>query len=261
MTPTEIISLGYLQAHTTATEVDPSDVTYANSYLFLNLAIDKIMNRIITDIDESFLYEIWTTNAGEKVHGEYPLPIQTGTGVGETFYAGAKKIERVFVNYENPDDYTDMDEWKTHYKEAKEIDQSMLKSDWNYFLQEQPEDEPIFFVGDRSIFIAPQFEADDIGAEPNNQIKMEGVRTWKKLNYTDDSVLEIEHLIGVPREFHYILAIGWESEFKRSRLRPDEKNEAAAEFAREIEKLIVDLGSRTLAPDEAQLPSDVSLQY
>jgi hypothetical protein len=253
MTPAEILTLAKLYAHTTDTEVDPDDVNLVNSYLLLNTVINKITNRIITDIDESYLYEIWHTTAeADRANGEYLLPIEGTDGLG-AYVAGLSKVENVYVKYK----YDATRIYKDHVK-CKEVDPSKLTYDWSYYVESQSQGDPLYYISDKSVFIAPEFVSADLGADPNYQIKITGVRTMKELDIDD---ADDANIIFIPRQYHWLIARGWVSEFMQTRLRDGEENDATALFLREIENMVVDLGSRTIAPDESYLPYDENLQY
>ena len=246
MTVSEVLSLAYTYAHTTSTEVDPSDTSLTNSYLFLNNAIDKILARIISDVDEGYNYEIWHTHAeADRANGEYLLPLEGTNGSGD-YVAGCLKVENVYIKYV----YDSSRIYKDHIK-AEEVDPTVLDYDWTYYLENQSKSNPIYYISDKSIFIAPEFNSDDLGADPNNQIKLTGVRTSKRLT-VDDASTDLKTLTPIPRQYQWLIARGWVAEFMQSRLRDGEENDAEATFLREVNNMVLDLGNRTLAPDESR---------
>jgi hypothetical protein len=41
------------------------------------------------------------------------------------------------------------------YIKAREVNRQTLEFEWNYYLENQSVDDPIYFIADNSVFIAP----------------------------------------------------------------------------------------------------------
>lgn len=63
------------------------------------------------------------------------------------------------------------DNGRIKYTKAKEVDLSSLQEEWNYYVENQSKDNPIYYIADNSFFIAP---APDLVIE--NGILLWGIR-------------------------------------------------------------------------------------
>ena len=70
--------------------------------------------------------------------------------------------------------------------------------DWDYYKNNQSELNPVYYVSDNSIFIAPIPQS-----AVANGIKMTGIR-----KIADYDLLTVEADIGIPVDFHRVLVFG-----------------------------------------------------
>lgn len=188
MTPAQMLTVVYELSHTNAKQIgDGVEATGdTRAYRYLNMAKDRFWSaychaRTGSDMD----WERWTEDIvlGQT---EYVLP----SVVTET--NGIKKIKSLGVSY---DGSTYTTTGKIKYVPARKVDPVNLKFDWYYYEENQSEDDPIYFVGDKSIFIAP-YPTSAVTAG----LKLEGVR---KINDYTSSTSQTDAII--PEEFHHIL--------------------------------------------------------
>lgn len=248
MSPSEILVKARRDTHLTTTQYSDAD-----GIIDLNVVMKKVINRIISDVDENYFYEIWTTDAvAAQANGEYPLEIEDESG--GTYVPGMVKVKSVWIQPVSTEVLSDGTTKK--YVKCREVDPDQLSEEWGYYLVNQSVDDPIYFIADKSVFIAPQFAAADVGASPNAQIKLYGV---KSLAEVTAATLETE--MPIMDDFHEIFIRGVAAEIQRSRIKIGEKNDSLMEFNQLLEQLIIDLGNRVMGTHQAELPDDSSLQY
>lgn len=125
--------------------VDTSQYTDANALIDLNTLKDEFWSSIVTTVNEDYNWERWTTDS-VALQSEYT----TVTVAYNT--AGTKVLKWVAINYDNTT-YTN-----TGIKEfvkARLVNPYTLEQDWDYYVENQSELDPIYYVADNSYFIAP----------------------------------------------------------------------------------------------------------
>lgn len=239
MTYDEIVALALSQTHTKA-----GQVSAANLKTYFNIARKRLGNAIIKDVDENFFFQIWKRDAiADQENGEYPYP------EADNDSAGMLKALGVLIKGYSTD---------TYYKKAREVDIKSLAKDWAYYLANQPKADPIYFIADESIFIAPQFDSDDLPDTPsgNAQIKLNGIAKLIDLatGATDSAIL-------IPDDSHWRIALGMEQYIYKSRKLKKEAFDAKQEFEIEIQTMIDELTNRDNSVMQATIPDDTALQY
>jgi hypothetical protein len=132
-------------------------------------------------------YQIWFDDTVvNRANGEYKQDIPSSSN------AWMKVIKSVSISF-----WDTYDSWDLVYKLAREVNPNTLDYEWTYYLNNQSEDDPIYYLSDNSIFIAPY--SDTV---VNNWIKVEWIR--KIANYDSNTS---ESNIMLPVEFHYILQL------------------------------------------------------
>lgn len=115
-------------------------------------------------------WDIWYTDT-VSLQNEYTRPTVTSTNVGADF------IESVSITY-NTDTYENTG-WKV-YKTCRQATTEEIK-DWDRLLEEQSQDDPIYFYSDDSVFIAPEVRTTESG---ENRVKITGVRSLASGSWT-----------------------------------------------------------------------------
>lgn len=240
MTYNEIIALALALTHTKA-----GQVSAGNLKTFFNIKRKELGNAIVKDVDENYFMQIWTRDAiANQNNGEYPYP------EADSDSAGMLKLLKLSIKAR----YTDI-----YYSDKMtEVDIKALPHDWGWYLENQPKEVPIYYIGDESVFIAPQFVAADLPASPsgNAQIKMYGVAKM-----TDLDVGATAAAILIPDDSHHRIAIGMKELILTSRGKKSEANLAKQEFELEKSIMIDELTNRDNSGMTAKVPNDLQLGY
>lgn len=232
-----IIALALADSHTKAGQVSSTNLAS-----YFNICRNELGNLIIKDVDEDFFFQIWKRDAVvNQENGEYPYP------EADSDSAGMLKCNNVYVERKSTGPY---------HLPAREVKLSQLNHDWSWYLDNQPKSDPIYFIADESIFIAPQFTADDLPASPsgNAQIKLTGIA---KLTNLAAGATEAAVLIPTPER----IAIGMKYWILKSR----NLNAAAAAAKQEFDTakltMVSELTNRDNSEMCARTPDDTALQY
>jgi hypothetical protein len=155
-------------------------------YKYLNMSKDLLWNKIVgSSTGRDMSWESWTQDM-EALQGEYALP-QVVSDENRI-----KKIESLWICYS----------WATYsrtggkiYTVARLVDRASLDNDWHYYEENQSTADPIYYVSDKSIFIAPV--SSSTVAE---WLQITGV---KKIPDYDTNTTEAGMVI--PDDMHYLL--------------------------------------------------------
>ena len=128
--------------------VSESDYSDDRLLPFFNAVKDDLWTYIITAIRSNYNWDIWTVWQTVTWATEYNIPEAASDQEWNL------KISDIWICY-NWDTYSN---WKKIYKKAKLVDPTSLKEHWNYYLANQSKDNPIYYIADKSIFIAPAFD-------------------------------------------------------------------------------------------------------
>lgn len=239
MTYDQIISLALSNTHTKAAQVSSTILNVAFNY-----SRNRLAKRIIQEVGENYFFQIWKRVAiADQENGEYPYP------EADEDSAGADKITGLAIkNFSTDIDYTP----------CREVDIKNLDHDWSWYLVNQPKSDPIYFIGDESVFVAPQFSAADLTSQSdiNKMIKMVGVAKLIDLatGATSDDIV-------IPSEQHERIAIGMEQFIYKARKMKQEAFDAKTEFESELVSMIDELTNRNNSNMQATLPDETSLGY
>lgn len=238
MTPTEIITLGLDLTHANSQQVDPS----TKGLTFLNVVYHDLARAIVQLVGEDFFYDEWTTDAvADQPRGEYELQEPSAS------VAGIAKLKQLVVK---PTSLSDQD-----YILAEQVDVRALPYDWQWYLDNQPASRPIYYLADNSVFIAPQFASANVGAVPNDQIKLRGIKRLVNLLYAGT-----EATVLIPVEFHYSLAVGMKRYVYDYLGKSEEARAATAEWEDEKFKILSNLSDRDISVGVAAVPSTAHLE-
>ena len=210
---------------------------------WFNLIRKELSRTIMSDVSENFFFEIWTRDiVANRPDGEYPFPIAS------TSIKGLAKL--VSVNVKTSATATD-------FTKAKEVDISALPQDWSYYLREQSPDEPIYFVADNSLFLAPQFTADQLSSPTENDLlKLYGIAKVEDLLATDDATK-----ILIPDEYQFLIAQGMQYHIYKSRGKVSEANAVQVNYINGKFDMVDKLTNRDISAFSASIPDDTALQY
>lgn len=127
------------------TKVDTSQYTDANALIDLNTLKDEFWSAIVTTVQENYNWDRWTDTT-VALQSEYPIP----TVAYNT--AGSKLLKWLSISYDW-DTYTETG--NIIYIKVREVNPDTLENDWDYYVENQSEDDPIYYIADNSVFIAP----------------------------------------------------------------------------------------------------------
>lgn len=239
MTVQEIMNLALSNTHTKTAQV-PS----ANQLIFFNIARKAVGRTIITKVDENFFFQIWQRDAvASQNNGEYPYPVADDDSAGMLKCLGVK-----VKGYDT----------ETYHKNAKEVDIKTLQKDWEYYLEHQSKSDPIYYIADESIFIAPQFDASDLPDSPsgNLQLKLYGIA--KLIDLAADAV---DSAILIPDDHHQVIALGMEEFIYKARGKSREAFSSKQSFEFELSDMIMKMTNRDESLGTASIPNDTNLQF
>jgi hypothetical protein len=177
MNAIDILDLARDQSYTTE-----DDFNNTIGLKYLNIVKNDFFSHLITAVDENFHWDYFTDDLviGQD---EYLFPAVASDS------EGLLKIKELYINYEN-DKY---DNGLDRYIPAKLISQSKLTKDWNYYKTYQDKANPIYFIADKSVFIAPA--PTKIG-----KIQARGIRNIE--DYTESTT---EQEMRIPVTYQHIL--------------------------------------------------------
>lgn len=236
MTPAQIIAQARIISWT-----DSSQFTDANALIALNTIKDEFWSAILTSVPlENYNWQRWTVENTVAGQSEYTIPtIAYNT-------AGTKIVTGIGINY-NGEVYP----WTTtlKYLKPREVAMDGLQYDWEYYVNTQSEDDPIYCVADNSIFIAPAPKTNVTGG-----FKVQGIR--KIPDYTL-STTEAEMMIPVDQQRAMIYGLAVFGLFNK---KADENIIASAEarWERKKQEAIKSMESRDIGTTKFEYPSDES---
>lgn len=126
-------------------KVDSSQYTDANALIDLNTLKDEFWSAIVTNVQERYNWEKWKTDL-VALQSEYTL----ATVAYNTSWT--KLLNSVSINYDW-ETYTNT--WELKYIKCTLKNPDTLENDWDYYVENQSETDPIYYVADNSYFIAP----------------------------------------------------------------------------------------------------------
>ena len=191
MIPSEIISVSLQQTNVKLADIgDGVEATgTARLYQYLNMVKDFLWNKMVgSSTGRDFSWEEWTDDLVAD-QSEYPLP-QVVSNENRL-----KKVESLGINY---DGAVYSRTGKMIYKPARLVDRASLDKDWAYYEENQSQADPIYYVSDKSLFIAPTTTTG-----VTNGLQLTGVK--KIPDYTDSTT---EDGMVIPDDMHYLLVTG-----------------------------------------------------
>lgn len=180
-----------------------TDFTNTRLLPFLNQVKNDLFSCLITWINEDWNWDIWTTTSVAD-QSEYVIPAAASDTEGNL------KISWVSINY-NWETFAD---GTKKYIKAKLVRLGNLPENWNYYTNNQSKDKPIYYIADKSIFIAPHPATSEAGAD---RIELKGIKSI--LDYT---ITTTEDNIKIPLYLHDVLVQGLLPYIHRAEWRKDE---------------------------------------
>lgn len=188
MTPSDIINTAIERTNIKLADIgDGVEATgTTRMYKYLNMAKDLLWNKIVGSSNgRDMSWDIWTQTMN-ALQWEYALP-QVVSDENRL-----KKIESLWISYS----------WTTYsrtgaikYTPATLVDRASQENDWAWYEENQSTSNPIYYVSDKSIFIAPVSSSTII-----NWLQITGV---KKIPDYDTNTTEAGMVI--PDDMHYLL--------------------------------------------------------
>ena len=221
-------------------KVDTSQYSDANALIDLNTRKDEFWSALITNVPEDYNWDRWLVDL-TSTDTEYVMP--------EVAYntAWAKLLKGVAINY-TWDTYTET--WLAKYTPAREVNPNTLEHDWFYYVENQSQDDPIYFVADNSYFIAPAFRTAWLA----NRIKL----TWiRKIPDYELTTTEADMKIPVDQQqaLVYWLMIDW---YFNKWVDDNTINNAEARWERKKQEAIKNLSIRVENPITFTYPNESS---
>lgn len=164
----------------TRTWVSTGQYSQAQFLLDINEAKDEFWSAVVAKLNNDRNWDSWKADNTSLI-SEYAMP----TVAYDT--AWAKVLSWVAVNYTG-DTYTTT--WLPIYIPARLVSPDGLEHEWNYYVENQSTDDPMYMIADNSYFIAPSFREANLA----DRIKLTWIR--KIPDYTI-STTEAEMKISV----------------------------------------------------------------
>lgn len=153
----------------------------------LNVIKDEFWAEIVSRLEEDYNWEEWKTSS---VSGQWEYTLPPLTSFGD----GTKALKTVAISYGTKT----YDDGGLQYVKAKLVNPASMELDWDYYKNNQSELNPVYYVSDNSIFIAPIPQS-----AVTDGIKMTGIR-----KIADYELWTVEADIGIPVDFHRVLVFG-----------------------------------------------------
>jgi len=239
MTAQQIIDLALSNTHTKAAQI-----TAENLLMFFNISRKAVGRYILAEVDENFFFQIWKRDAvASQENGEYPYPEADNDSAGMLKCLGMK-VKGLST--------------ETYHINATEVDIKTLARDWSYYLSNQSKNEPIYYIADESIFLAPQFVAGDLPDSPsgNNQLKLYGIA--KLIDLTASAAASA---ILIPDDHQQVISVGMEEYIYKARGKRNEALTAKQDFEFQLNDMKSKMTNRDESKGTASIPDDTNLQF
>mgnify|MGYP003653000402 CR=1 FL=1 len=220
-------------------KVDTSQYSDANALIDLNTLKDSFWSEVVTNTPESYNWDSWKVD-DTTLLSEYAMP----TVAYDT--AWAKKLKSIALNY-NGETYTTTGLFQ--YIDAREVNPNTLDHEWNYYVENQSTDDPIYFVADNSYFIAPSFRI----ANQADRIKLTWIRKIPDYTLTTtESAMKIP--VDQQQALVFWLMIDW---YFNKWVDDNTINNAESRWERKKQEAIDQLSNRVESPTTFELPNEV----
>lgn len=227
-----------------------TDYPDATALQDLNIIKDQFWSEIVSRLPEDYQWESWTATT-VSLQGEYSIPQPTSSSVGATM------IKSVAISYTS-DTYEETG--LIQYTNCRLVNPATLEHEWNYYCENQDQEDPIYYVADDSVFVAPMPRASEAGA---NRLKLTGIR-----NIVDYTINTAESDMKIPLSSHEVLVMGlvWYALIDK-RVPANEINQAQANYLKVKQDNLRFLAERVENPVNFTYPDKIggnvleSIQY
>ena len=172
MNVNEILDMAIDQAH-----VNIDDYPQTRVLKYLNLVKNNFRSVQISELWEDYEWDIFKADSVANQH-EYILPEMAWATVG------AKKVKWLSIKYDG-----------INYTPAREVKESDQIQHWSYYQKNQSVCDPIYYIADNSVFIAPLIPSVIVDALELRWLK----------NIENYSIGGGEETIWFPVDYHDIL--------------------------------------------------------
>lgn len=210
--------------------ISSNQYTDAEALEDFNIVRSKLGKVINQRVDEDFFFDILTTDLIAN-QSEYNLFDDTNDIVVD-------KLQDVYVKY---------DATAAQHTKATLVDKDSLDKDLNWYAENQPQSNPIYYVADESVFVYPE------GTAVTDWLQYHATL---KLNDLLITATEEEILIDAPE----LLADGMLPYIYQKRGLLNEKNDAKVSYENSVSEYIELLSDRISTTQEIEIPED-SLTY
>lgn len=170
--------------------VNSTDYSDTTALQDLNIIKDQFWAEIVSQLPEDYQWETWTATT-VALQWEYELPQPTSSSVGAT------AIKWVAIAYSS-DTYEETG--LMQYTKCHLVNPATLEYEWNYYCENQSHEDPIYYVADDSIFVAPMPLSTEVWT---NRLKLTGIR-----NIVDYTIVTSEADMKIPLSAHEVLVQG-----------------------------------------------------
>jgi len=219
--------------------VTTSQYSQAEYLSDLNELKNNFLNRLINAVEEDWNWDSWTADT-VALQSEYEIPEMASWTVW------AKQIKEVSINYDW-ETYTDT--WELQYIPAKLVNPHTLTAHWSWYKENQDSNQPLYYVADKQLFVAPVPRADEAGTW---RIELR----WIK-NIADYTMATTEAEMILPYDVQNTLVQGLEPYVMRSKwMERWEVNWAIAEYERVLRNKIKEMTERVETAWEMSYPDN-----
>ena len=228
-----IIDLARDQSHVNSTQFSDAQIVK-----YLNRVKDNFWSYLNSANREGYNYDIFTATTTVVNQSEYQLPAVAWDT------AWIKKVYSISINY----DWETYDTWVLKYLKAREVSPSSLAHDWNYYVNNQSADDPIYYIADNSYFVAPAPQS-----AVTSWVQVKG--TKKIADYTASTT---EANIIIPVDHHEVLVQGILPYIYKAQWKLQESSFEKAEYERQRDLIVKELADRNLSPITLTYPDEIN---
>ncbi len=215
------------------TGVNATQFSDAQVLSYLNLIKNNFWSYLVSALKENYNWDIFRTSTVVN-QDEYVFPLIASDT------AWVKKLHSVWITYS----WEINDLWLIDYTPARLIKTSELPYEWNHYVDNQSETDPIYHISDNSIFIAPA-----PSTAITNWIKI----TWVK-KIIDYEVSTTESNMVIPVDYHDTLLQGVFSYMYQPQGKKQEAIAEKQEYIRMRKEAVTELIDRYAEPFYATYP-------
>lgn len=204
---------------------------------FFNAVKDDLFSYLITWAGWKWNWDYWTTTSVAN-QTEYVVP----EAASDTEWN--LKISWLAINY-NWDTETD---WTFKFTKARLVNPQWLPEHWNHYTNNQDKNDPIYYVADRSVFIAPHPVSWEAWA---GRIELKWIKSITKYTITTT-----ESNIKIPLYLHETL-VQWVLPYvHRAEWRKDEASFEEKKYEDKRDLAVTKFTTRSTWPHFMKFPND-----